>query len=164
MESLISSIVVLIIAIGIIVMLREQISESDIFIKIGIFSIIVAIVGSILGKFIYIGLLIRSIAIICAIMSFVLKVYCLIFKFIKRMTIKIAMFSLFLFILFSVLGNNNYLISITSNFLEVIMIGKVLSISSMLVCILIEVYNLIFSKKNNNYHNDEIDNSNETII
>ena len=80
------------------------------------------------------------------------------------MTIKIAMFSLFLFILFSVLGNNNYLISITSNFLEVIMIGKVLSISSMLVCILIEVYNLIFSKKNNNYHNDKIDNSNETII
>ncbi|MDU1538965.1 MAG: hypothetical protein E6902_05015 [Paeniclostridium sordellii] len=80
------------------------------------------------------------------------------------MTIKIAMFSLFLFILFSILGNNNYLISITSNFLEVIMIGKVLSISSILVYILIEVYNLIFSKKNNNYHNDEIDNSNETII
>ncbi len=77
---------------------------------------------------------------------------------------KIAMFSLFLFILFSTLGNSNYLIIITSNFLEIIIIGKVLSISSILVCILIEVYNLIFSKKNNNYHNDEIDNSNETII
>lgn len=43
-------------------------------IEIGIFSIVVAILGKILGEFIYIGLLIDSIDITCDIMSFILKV------------------------------------------------------------------------------------------
>ncbi|WP_025162151.1 hypothetical protein [Paraclostridium bifermentans] len=151
MEGLISSIVILIISVGIIVMLKDKISQCDILIKIGVFSIIVAILGNILSKFIYAGFLIQALAVTCTIMCAVLKVYGLLFKTINSITIKTGMFSLFLFILFNILGNNQYIISISYKFTELISIGKIVSISCVLVCILIEVYNIIFSKDKRTY-------------
>lgn len=108
MTNLVTSIVMLIISLGIVILLREKIRESDFLIKIGVFSIIVSILGKILSYFVTIEFLIHSIFVTVTIMSLIMKVYIMIFKKIERATIKWGLFSLFLFIIFSVImsGNN----------------------------------------------------------
>ena len=155
MSSLVTSIVMLIISLGIVILLREKIRESDFLIKIGVFSIIVSILGKILSYFVTIGFLIHSIFVAVTIMSLIMKVYIMIFKKIERATIKWGLFSLFLFIIFSVIMSENNFLILGNKFFNIIYFIRILSVIGILICVLIEVYKIIFDKEKDKLRYEE---------
>lgn len=155
MSSLVTSIVMLIISLGIVILLREKIRESDFLIKIGVFSIIVSILGKILSYFVTIGFLIHSIFVAVTIMSLIMKVYIMIFKKIERATIKWGLFSLFLFIIFSVIMSENNFLILGNKFFNIIYFIRILSVICILICVLIEVYKIIFDKEKDKLRYEE---------
>lgn len=150
MGELLAPIIILGIVLAGIIVFREKINEGGIDLKIFIFSIIVAILGNIFGKFEPIGYLIQQISIIFAIMSVIVMVYRLIFKTIQGITIKLILFSIFLFMIFSTLGNDNNILNLGDGFLTCMNIGRTLSIVMILICILVKSFYLIFGKNKNN--------------
>ncbi len=146
MVELISPIIILGVVLASIIIFREKINKADISLKIGIFSIIVAILGNIFGKFEPIGFLVQRIAIVFIIMSIIIMAYVLIFKSIQGVTVKLILFSLFLFLIFSTLLNSYDILKLDNEFFVYMNTGKTISIVVILMCVLIKSFQLIFGK------------------
>lgn len=146
MGELVTPIVILGIVLAGIIIFRDKINEGDISLKIGIFSIVVAILGNIFGAFELIGYLIQRISIVFVIMSIIIMVYRLIFKSIRGIIARLILFSIFLFMIFSTLANSNDILDLGLEFFTYMNTGKTISIVMILMCILVKSFKLIFGR------------------
>ena len=151
-EGLITSMILLGIVLSCIIIFRQKINQSSINLKVGLFSIVVAILGNIIGRFEFIeyfqliGYLVQRIALIFLIMSIIITGYISIFKYIKGVTVKLSLLSLFLFMIFSVLANSYNMLNLESEFFMYMNLGKTISIIIIIMCILVKTFKLIFGK------------------
>lgn len=154
MGGLISPIIMLGVVLASIIIFKEKISEADINMKIGIFSVIVAILGNILGKFEPMGFLVQRIAIVFIVMSIIIMVCTSIFKSIEGVTAKLILVSLFLCLIFSVLSSSYDILYLDREFFMYMNTGRTISIVVIIMCVLKKSFQLIFGKspeKNKEY-------------
>ncbi|HHX63116.1 MAG TPA: hypothetical protein GX707_20760 [Epulopiscium sp.] len=153
--NLISGAIGLVIMIGLLVLFRDKVRNLDIYFKVGIFSVIVALIGYTYSEFDPIGILVSMIAIVVFMMSIILKIYIMIFKKITGPLIKISMFALFIGMVCQVFILRGEWIGLSHGLVGVFLILRNLMIAIILGGILIKTYNIIFVEKNDTINEEE---------
>lgn len=161
MNTLIIPVIILIAILICLVTFRETVSEWDVIVKIGIFSVIVATIGSIIGFFQQEGYIVEIIAIICIIMSIIIKLCSLLFKSVRGIIYRIMVCSLFLVLLCTALVYSNNLLSLDYEIIGYINQVRMASLVVLCICILIKSFKLIFGKKDKYTDDSYINNENK---
>lgn len=143
---MIQAIFILVIIVGLVAVLRDQVRNADKLIKLSIFSAIVACLGA-TGS--YIEEMLRIVYVI-AIISLIICIIAYIYKFIMRrassIMAKISIFLIFVAIAAHILALANIYLQLGESYVMTMIYIRGTALIGILIIVLIEVYKLIFGK------------------